>query len=263
MASQKSLRLQGVVFGVWLSWLYAFVADQANRMNLPGIPLPDPQGGFAGYYLGAILAGALIGLASTWPENSWVGAGLGGLVGAFLAFFAPWQQALGSTNQTVGVAVLTLTTFIPLALILAPISLLLRLSVNHLPTTSAGMLNPRRIGLPLAVSILAVLIPIWGMYSPDVKDAFYTSKSLLEEGLKASNPGQLPAPLQSVTGFIPNAAGRYSLEWSDSVERFMGPRPVTSRQNSDYLIIARFQNGFTLACLYAPGVKQPSCTNYK
>lgn len=263
MTGQKSLRLQGVVFGVWLSWLYAFIADQANRINLPGIPLPDPQGGLVMYYFGAVLAGALVGLACTWPENNWVGAGLGGLVGAFLAFLAPWQQALGSSSRTVGIMVLTITTFIPLTLILAPISMLLRLSVMHLPITAAGMLAPRQIGLPVAVTILAVVIGIGGMHPPEVKDAFYATKSMIEEGMKAANSGQLAESLQSVQGFKPNASGRYTLEWSDATSLFMGPRPVTNRQNSDFLIIARFQNGFTLACIFAPGVKLTPCANYK
>jgi hypothetical protein len=86
---------------------------------------------------------------------------------------------------------------------------------------------------------------------------------MIVTGLESSSSLQLPEPLQAVQGFIPNATGRYTLEWSDDVERFMGPRPVTNRQSSYFLIIARFQNGFSLACIFAPGVRQPPCANFK
>ena len=41
MSNPKTLRSAGFFFGIWLSWLYAFVADQVNRVSLPGITLPD------------------------------------------------------------------------------------------------------------------------------------------------------------------------------------------------------------------------------
>ena len=177
MTSQKSLRVAGIIFGAWLSWLYAFVADQVNRVNLPGISLPDPQGGVVGYYLGALLVGALIGLVCTWPENNWAGAALGGLLGALLVFFAPWQQALGSGRQAFGAFFLTLTTFIPMVLILMPFALLVRWSVNRLPTGLEGLLSPRRIGLPLLTTALAIALGLSGMVSADGRTAFYQTQT--------------------------------------------------------------------------------------
>ncbi len=263
MGDTKTGRLAGILFGIWLSWLYAFVADQLNRVNLPGISLPEPAGGTLGYYLGALVAGALIGFACTWPDNSWAGGLLGGVAGAAMVFFAPWQQAVGSATKIFGTVLLMLTTFIPLVLILMPVALLIRFSVDRLPTGVEGLLAPRRIGFPLVTTALAVILGVMGLYSAEVRTAFYQTKALVDQGMAASSASQLPEQLQPVVGFIPNANGSYTMEWSDEAERFMGPRPVTSRSSSDFLIIVRFQNGFILSCVYAPGVKQSPCANYQ
>ena len=263
MSNPKALRSAGFFFGIWLSWLYAFVAEQVNRVSLPGITLPEPQGGVWGYYLGAVVAGALIGLACTWPDNSWAGGALGGLSGACLVFLAPWQQAFSSSARVFGTVLLMLTTFIPMVLILAPVALLIRFSVNQLPTGSGGSLAPRRLGLPVLTTLLALVLGFMGLHSSEVKAAFYQTQALVEQGLDISDAGGLPEQLQPVQGFIPNATGRYTLEWSDDSARFMGPRPVTSRSASDFLIIVRFQNGFSLACVFVPGVKLSPCANYQ
>jgi hypothetical protein len=90
----------------------------------------------------------------------------------------------------------------------------------------------------------------------------YVTQGIIEKGMQAITVSHLSDPLKAVEGFIPNANGSYTLERSEEVERFMGPHPVTSRTNSDFLIVARFHNGFSMACLFAPGASPPSCANF-
>jgi hypothetical protein len=263
MSDQRSLRIAGAAFGVWLSVLYAVFADQINRIFLPGIPLADPAGGTFGYYLGAIAAGLLVGLACTWFDNSWLGALVGGVVGALLVYVAPWSQAMGSADRTMGTVILTLTTFFPLTLILAPVSLLIRFAVNNLPTRIEGALSPRRIGLPLLVTGMAILFGAWALFPQEVRDAMYTTQQMIREAMKVSTQDELPENMREIVGFKPNASGSYTLEWNQNTALFMGPHPVTSRMNSDFLIVARFKNGFKLACIFAPGVKNIPCANFQ
>jgi hypothetical protein len=263
MSHPKSLRSAGIFFGMWLSWLYAFVADQSNRVSLPEIPLPEPQGGVWGYYLGALVVGALIGLACTWPNNSWAGGAFGGLSGACLVFLAPWQPAFGPMLRMLGANSLIITVFIPRLLVLVSVALLIRFSVNYLPPGIEGFLTPRRLGLPVLTTVLALVLGFTGQYSGEMKTALYQTRVLVEQGLAVSDAGSLPEQLQPVAGFIPNATGRYTLEWSNLTARFKDLRPVSSRSASDFLIIVRFQNGFTLACVFAPGVKLSPCANYQ
>lgn len=215
-----------------------------------------------GYYGGALLAGALIGLACTWTDNTWLGSVLGGVTGAILVFLAPWQQMFTSSSQSFGVFFLTLTTFLPLALILTPFAFLVRFSVDHLSPQGGSRISLRQYGMPILATILAAWLGVTNLYSEDARGAMYMTQALIEKGMQVKTAGQLSDSLKPVQGFIPNANGRYTLEKSDVVERFMGPRPVTSRTNSDFLIIARFSNGFNLACIFAPGIKQPNCANF-
>lgn len=260
--SRQSLRIAGMVFGAWISWLYAFLSDEINRLFLPGIPLPPASGGYWSYYGGALLAGALIGLACTWPDSPWLGALWGGLSGALLSLLAPWQQVDGSSPQIFGVVVLTATTFIPLVVLLMPLSLLVRRSVEQLPLPGEA-LHPSKVWLPLLVTALVAAVGISRLFPQEVRDAFYSTQALIESAQQVKRSDQLPAPLQDVKGFIPNANGRYTLEWSDRVEQFFGPHPVSNRLNSDFLIIARYQNGFSLACIFAPGARQPPCAVFR
>jgi hypothetical protein len=100
------------------------------------------------------------------------------------------------------------------------------------------------------------------LYSEEVRNAMYETQVLIEKGRQAKTANNLAEPIKQIQGFIPNANGSYILEKSEEVERFSGPHPVTSRTNSDFMIVARFQNGFAIACLFAPGAKQPVCANF-
>jgi hypothetical protein len=261
MAGRRLPRTTGIIFGAWLSWLYAFVAEQINRMSLPGVPLPDPPGGMWGYYLGAIVVGALVGLVCVWPRNIWLGSALGGLLGSALTFLAPWQPALNSFSSSSGISVITI--YFSLALVLMPFVLLIRLSVNGLSVNGESWLSPRRMGWPLLTILIVVWLGSTNLYSVSVREAFYITQKLIQQGIESPSQSQLPESLQPVQGFKPNAAGSYTLEWSRSTAKFTGPRPVVDRPNTDFLIIARFRNGFSLACDFPPGVQQPPCANFR
>ncbi len=251
-----------MVFGTWLSWLYAFLADEVNRVYLPDIPLPDPQGGVLGYYGGAILVGLLVGLVCTWPDKPWLGAIFGGLIGALLAFIALWQPVGGLSIQTLGNGGLTATAFVTLAVILTPIAFLMRISVERLQSSGASF-SLRGVWLPVLVTGLVAFMGMCRLYPREVRAAFYSTRSTIEAGMNSSSPGQLPDALRDVRGFIPNANGRYKLEWSDKVDLFSGFYPQFTRDKRDFLIIARYTNGFAVACLFSYGASQPPCANFQ
>lgn len=260
MPGRRSLRTTGVVFGIWLSWLYFFIVDQINRVSLPGISLPDPPAGMWGYYLDAIVVGALIGLVSVWPRSIWVGTALGGLLGSAWMFVGRWRMVWDLSNSSIGISIVTI--FFSVALVLMPFALLSRLSAYSLAVNGEGWLSPRRIGWPLLTVLLIVWLGSTNLYSTSIREAFYITQKLIQQGIEASNQTQLPESLQPVQGFKPNATGSFTLEWSKATTEFTGPRPVVDR-NTDFLIVARFRNGFSLACDFVPGSQQPPCANFR
>ncbi len=262
MANQSSFRVGGAIFGAWLALVYAFVADWINRAFLPGIPLAEPEGGVFGYLITSIFIGVLIGFITCWPHNTWIGSLLGGMAGAAIVFISPWRQALGSPEQTIGTLFLTLYTFMPLMVLLIPAAFLIRFSVSHFPARRQDMLNSRQVIVPVLASLFAVVLGTFALHPEEVRFGFQTTHQLIQQGMKAGSRN-IPEKLQSVQGFFPNANGRYTLEYSQDVEAYMGPRPVTTRLNSDFLIVATFDNGFSFACVTAPGLKEPaSCANW-
>lgn len=255
-------RIGGMLFGGWLALVYAFIADWINRAFMPGIPVAEPEGGVFVYLVTSILIGALIGLITCWPHNAWIGYGLGGVAGAVLVFLSPWQQAANSPEQAIATLFLTLYTFMPLMILLIPAAFLIRFSVSHFPMQRADLSNPRRVIVPLSATLLAMVLGFFSLHPEEVRYGFYSTNTLITQGLRSS-PNTLPDQLQAVRGFFPNANGRYTLSYNQDMDTYMGPRPLTARLDSDFMIVVRFDNGFTFACVSAPGQKEPaSCANW-
>jgi hypothetical protein len=263
MNSQKFLRIGGAFVGAWLAVVYAFVSVEINRSALPDIPLPEPSGGAFGYFLEYFAAGALLGLIACWTENKWSGVVIGAVVGAAAVFFLPWKNALSSGTFVLGAIFLTITTFLPLVLFILPVTLVVRQTVERLPTRLEGSLSLSRLGWPLGATAVAILLGSFALYPQEVQDGFKTTQRLVQLGLKATSVSELPLPLKDIQNWFPNANGKYTLEWSEETERFMGPAQVTSFTHSDFLIVVHFSNKFAFACIFAPTVKTPSCANFE
>jgi hypothetical protein len=88
--------------------------------------------------------------------------------------------------------------------------------------------------------------------------------ALLRAGLQAASPEALPVPLQApdVPNFLGLSSPTYQLAWeSRSLERFAIPRP----NRPDYemsVVVAHFDNGRMLACLYAGADLEAECRPY-
>jgi hypothetical protein len=263
MREKKDRIIPGLWFGALMLCIYAISAQWVNRITLPEIPFAEPPGGMLGYILSYALGGAIIGLVACWPDSMPVGGALGGIVAAVMIFILPWKAALQSQSAFIGTFFLTIFTFLPLAIFLMPFSYTLRASVERLPRQIEGALAPGRIWLPVLTIVLMVFLGSFSIHSEDVQKSFVSMNRMILNGLKAPSEYQLPEPLLDVNGFMQNAQGKYTLEWDENADSFFGPRPATNRGASDYLIVARFENGFVMACVYAPNVKTPNCAVHR
>ena len=262
MPITKSQRFFGMVLSVWCALLYAWIADQVNRISMPGVPLAPPPGGTLGYFAGAVLAGGLMGLACTWLESSLLSSLLGGVVGSALVSLAPWQLAVGYSGRLPEFLPQFLLIYLPLALGLIPYALLVRLSANSRPPKSGGF-SMRRVVWAALVSLLVIWSGLSVQYTTETRESLKNIQIVIEQGMQASTVGQLPPSLKDVAGFIPNANGVYSLEISRDTWRFIQIKPIPVRTGQDFVVIARYTNGFTLACYLSQAVQPAVCTNYK
>ena len=88
--------------------------------------------------------------------------------------------------------------------------------------------------------------------------------ALLQAGLATTTAADLPPPLTDpeIGSFQARAQGPYTLEWTNKdLNRFRIPRPG---RNFDFhaVVLARFANGWRLACLFITPDEPPGCRSY-
>jgi hypothetical protein len=90
--------------------------------------------------------------------------------------------------------------------------------------------------------------------------------ALLQSGLHASDASDLPEALQSerVHRFTEHASPNYGLYWEkENLTRFAIPRPNEIPEYKMSVVVARFDNGWVLACLYPLVDAEPRCKSYE
>lgn len=258
MQSRKFLRTAGGVFGAWLGLVYAYIAVEINRAALPGVRLPEPLGGVLGYYLAFLAAGAFLGVLTCWPEHTLSGMALGMAAGIAAVFILPWKNALNPMNQT-----LTSPNFfiIPIFCLL-PVTLFIRQAAQSLPAQPGGGRILRQIGWPVAATALAILLGIFSLYPPEVKDDLQTTQYWVQLGLQSTTTTSLPKPFRNVQNWLPNATGDFTLEWYSANSPMNSFAGIVLTAN-DILIVVRCENNFSVACIFLSGAKTPNCTNFE
>jgi hypothetical protein len=250
----------GAFFGAWLGGIYVLTSHMINQLFLPGIPLTEPGGSLFGTMAKYILLGAVFGIVISLPENRWLAAAIGGLAAAALSTFSSLIQQWG-VDIFGSTLILMLIMFLPLTALFIPVALLVRFGIDSQAVDPARpYLWARRILVPLLLTLIVVVVGTLSLYSPEARNGFRYVDQMIKAGV-ASAGGALPEPLKDVKNFTEDARGSYRLEWSDRVETFFGPSPAEAEM-SQFLIIARFQNGFAFACIFSENRPVPNCTNY-
>jgi hypothetical protein len=258
---RKNIIIFGALFGAWMGGVYAFVSGAINGLFLPTIPLAPPEGSLILYLFEYMLFGAFLGAVSAYPESKLFGMGLGGLATALILVIISLTRSWG-TSVFGGAALYLACTFMPLIVLMMPISLLVRAGVDAQQVRQdRPYLWARKYMIPMALTLIAVILGAFSLYSPEQRQAILTTNSLIAQAKQAGTQSQLPAPLQPVSGYLENAHGPYTLDWSDNMDSFFGPRPAGA-ELSQFLIIARYQNGFSFACVFSSNRTVPNCAVY-
>jgi hypothetical protein len=262
LRERRSYWLFGIFFGALLGGVYAFASHMINVIYLPGIPLLPPSGTFSTYLLEYIFLGALLGFISALPEARLAGVALGGFATATGSVFFTLLNQWGTPNF--GSTLITmLYTYLPLVVLMMPLAFVIRVCVDaQEPDPDNPHLWARRFIVPGLVVLVVVLVGSFSLYSSNTRAAVKHMDNLLRVGMRASSMEDLPAPLRDVQGFSENAQGEYGLRYSDNIEQFFGPRPAGA-ELSQFLVIARYQNGFALACIFSENRVVPTCANHR
>lgn len=260
-------RYVGLCLGLSLGFVYGLVSQGINQVFLPHIPLYRPPLGLPGNILLWSLVGALLGLVTALPAETISGALYGGATGAFLVTIL--TLASGRTNPGAWTAKIISVLFllIPLAGGITPFAAMLRWGINRVVEGKRNAATAwKRLSQPLLLIILVGLLGIFSRMPPYARSMVLKTDKMLQTGLRCSQESQLPDPLQQarVGGFLSHATERYYLEWQNrNINRFAIPRPMSDRPWEESVVIARFDNGWNLVCLYAKSDVPPSCKGYE
>jgi hypothetical protein len=241
--------------------VYGLVAQTINEIALPGLPLYHPPPGLVVSVLGSVIGGAVLGLLAAWPREGLTGVVLSAAVGAgviSLGALVVATQRLGLTAPIL----ITFYTFLPRLFFYLPHAGLVRWGIGA--WREAGPPPPfsvRRHGRVALITLgLAALVGGCSLHRTPSREALVAMDGLLRQADLATRVEELPEPLLGVEGFLAEAAGAYTLNWSDDVASYRGLRPAVDDERDVSLIIVRYESGLIFQCVFTPPIHEPVCT---
>lgn len=258
-------RLAGLFIGGLLGLAYGLVGQYVNHFYLPGLPLYQPPFGAAGNLLLAVGLGIFLGLLCAWSEASVPGTLLAAAVGALLMLWAAFIFDGVQLLFPVSSVVIVFAMLLPISGILVPLTALVRVAVNRQTDyRTRPMYLPVRWWLPLVLVLLAVGAGYLNRYSQPAQVVLRRMDAMLTAAGPAASPADLPEPLQAadVGNYLANAGQAYQLAWDDrDLQRYGIPRPLLPEWEMA-VVIARYDNGWNLVCLYPNPQLEPRCRGF-
>ncbi len=263
IAARERQRLQiGVLLGALLGLAYGLVSQLINPISLRGIPLYQPPAGPLGNALLSAVMGAALGALTCYPASAALGILFGGL--ASLAGIAGYMLLRLGGLGFGGALVSSVLFSVPLAWLTIPVLALLRWAAERqLDAVRVGEPLVRRMRLPALLIVVMAVLGAFEMLPDEARGDLSRTQAILQHGLAASSSAGLPEPLRgpNMIAFPPATTG-YTLEWTKyDLDRFMELRPP-SNFDQHAAVIARFDGGYYLVCLYPTPKQAPNCANY-
>ena len=117
--------------------------------------------------------------------------------------------------------------------------------------------------LPVVLVLVAGLLGFTQQYPAYGDTVMLRMRGLIQEGLNSRTPEELPASLRPphVNLFLDQAKGSYTLQWDkDQGNRYALPR--FSGSIPDSVVIARFENGYLLVCVFTTPDHPDTCKDF-
>jgi hypothetical protein len=259
-------RLFGVSFGLVLGLVYGLISQWINRLDLPGIDLYQPPFGPVGNALFFMIVAALVCIVAAWTGDSLKAVLYGGVLAALILLGYSLTLSTLSEGGLSRTLPATLVITLPVIGFFIPILGIFRWIVDREVLADYDH-EPfwKRIWLPLGLLVLVGFLGYTSRFPESGRIEVVRMNALLQEGLHAREAGELPKPLlrPDVGNFSENASPVYTLQLErKNINRFAIPRQMSSRQSETAAVIARFQNSWSLVCLFADRDAEPRCKGF-
>ncbi len=258
-------RKAALILGATLGLVYGLSTQFINTIFTPGIPYTHYPFGIVGNCVASMLGMMLVSFVCALPKDVYRGA-----------LFGSFTTVLVLEIRAVLLGMPLLAQFRTIFWMFAAIGLLFEI-VLSLPVMlglrwtieiQGELFNKpvwswKRARLPLAFIIGVISLSIFSIYPDDVRAAMADTVTLIKEGRAAPTDADLPAPLRSennVQDFRSHAASPYTLELGE--KSILANDISTAFPGSVVVVIARFGDGWGIACAYLNGLRNPTCISY-
>jgi hypothetical protein len=264
-ANPGRARKIGSLLGGLIGLAYGFVSQSINSLYLPQVAFAHYPFGYAGNILAWTMGGSLVGLACAWPRET-VAGGIRGSV-AFTCLFELRIGLVQIPQLMAGAgSILSLFNFLTLGLVLIfsiPLTLLLRVAVEiQNDYADKKWSSWIRLRAPVALLVLAVSVAaIFYRYPSDVLKAMDEINTSIQDTLAANSPDAVPAALRTEGQFIQEIRASkpaYTIELGDYFEGLDDQAVLPDA----FVILARFNDGWTLACQYERQATLIDCKSF-
>jgi hypothetical protein len=264
MIDHRYRRIMGALLGALLGLTYGLVSQTINLIVLPGYAFYQPP---FGPWFNTVLftvGGAGLGLISAWPADGILGTVIASGASAAVFVIAVLLSIQIDPRRAPGTVLATVFFGSTVFGMLVPLIALLRWAASQQEEARAGaVFILKRLPLPIGLLVLVGGIGYTSLYAPPVRVAIQRMDALIQAGRQAPLPSALPKALRpdgDVEGFLDRAQGRYTLEPSrDALTHYGIPHPVTQRSGEEIAVVARFESGWRLVCIFAPDNDEPGC----
>lgn len=265
VTKQTYRRCAGLILGALIGLAFGGISQVANPLLLPGTPLYQPPFGPIGNSLLTLLTGALLGLLCAWVEPSIPGILLSAGTGAALALIVATNIGRTPLFMLPVTAIGVIFLWLPFTGMLFPIMALVRATINKLTDSrNERLILPARGWLPLLLVIGAGTLGWTLVLTLPARAVMAHNQQMLTAGLAAASADELPAPLRGkdVADFRSNASRNYQLAWENkNLTVYAIPRPP-GPEHEISVVIARFDNGWNVVCLYPNPQTEPRCRSF-
>jgi hypothetical protein len=213
----------------------------------------------------AVFAGLMV-LICAWPQGTFLGVLIAAITTSVLVGLIGSFYGTQFSAQRVGGIFASLTVLLlPLIGLFGAVFTLLRWLVNkqvEYHADHASLL--RRLVVPGLLLCLVAGISASALYPPEGRQRIQEMNALVQAGIQAPDAaGVPPAFAKFADSFKQRATSDYALQWlkSDLIEWRIG-RPAEFQEWQLSIAVARFENGWMVACLFAPDERPPNCQAY-
>jgi hypothetical protein len=260
VVNDRHRRLTGLVQGVVLGFLYGIVSQAINYVALPGVPYYQPPFGPVLNTGLSVLIGALLGLVVTWSDSSGTSIVWGSVVGA--AIFQAATYLTGGAFEMAGAKFLVVVLlFLPITAMIAPFMFFFRWVVNRLEEYRHDR-EPvwKQAIFPIILIFLAMGAGYLSLYPADGRQMVSRTQAMIKDGLAGSLAASLQPP--DVLNFASKASASYTLQLDKAdITRYAIPQ-TSGPEREKGVVVARFDTGWTLACLFDRVDAKPECRGY-